>query len=89
MNALQTHYPVALPPSAWTGIKPAGWYADVEAACYYCQGRQDAGEKRDTNRDYTFAQRWADAKWEFKQEHRHYLPALHEALRLFDAGEVL
>lgn len=76
------------PPSAdWT-TAPGSWHTDMTIANLYMWGRMDAGEShRDVNRNYAFAEEWADAKWMFKTHMRSSLPTMAGALALHDAGE--
>lgn len=63
------------------------WYEDRGMALWYMWGRMDMGEKRDVNDNWVFAEKWADAKRAFRNEARHSLPSLQDALKWHDEGK--
>lgn len=86
-SALFTHYPVALPPSRDASKRDSAWALRFAQATAYLWGRMDMGEKRDVNRNFKFAEWYADEYWRWDRHERVSMPALYRALELFDAGE--
>lgn len=73
---------------AWP-VRSTAWYEDRGMALWYLWGRMDAGEKRDVDDNWRFAEAWADAKDAYRKEARGSLPSLQDALVKFEAGEAI
>jgi hypothetical protein len=78
-----------LPPSKDYTKRDSYWEMKFLVAQSYIWGRKDAGEQRDPNDDFRFAEAYADAYWEFNRHQRVYMPSIGAALISHDAGEAI